>query len=166
MRAGGRNIPYVFHCFDVAQRLAAVGYDDPHVLAAAILHDVVEDTDTTFDELQGRFGARVTGLVRQLTLPKTVQDHPRRIAVAAKLEFQMNAMREMDEAGRAIKIADKTSNIADLRDSPPKWSPETIRGYIADAERVVAAVWPNGPIPPSRILALLDTFNGNVLSLR
>jgi len=51
MRAGGRNIPYVFHCFDVAQRLAAVGYDDPHVLAAAILHDVVEDTDTTFDEL-------------------------------------------------------------------------------------------------------------------
>lgn len=58
--------PYVVHVMNVA-RMVAAHTMDPHIVCAAILHDTVEDTDTTFDEIFSEFGIRVTEMVRALT---------------------------------------------------------------------------------------------------
>lgn len=63
-------LPYVSHCFDVMKRLNTWGVDDHEMLAAAMLHDTLEDTITTPRMLGDAFGARVLMLVRSLTFPR------------------------------------------------------------------------------------------------
>jgi len=79
-RKGADGSPYINHLIDVATILAAVGHvEDEPLLIAAVLHDTVEDTDTTFDDLEAQFGRDVVELVRELTddksLPKKVRKH-------------------------------------------------------------------------------------------
>ena len=59
------DIPYINHPIEVAQILSNAGVEDPEVLAAAILHDTVEDTETTPEELEKEFGERVKNLVME-----------------------------------------------------------------------------------------------------
>jgi len=106
-------------------------------------------------------------LVQPLTLPKALlNQYPTGGSeyVAAKLKFQTHAMYEMTEEGRAIKIADKTSNVNSLRTNPPKWSPEVIRAYTDDAERVVHIA--KEFLFTARIKMLLDSFDDVARSLR
>ena len=148
-RGGVRGTPYVHHCFDVARRVAEAGVVEDFALCAAILHDVVEDTDVTLERVREQFGPNVATIVGQLTLPLDCRkDYPR------KLAFQMAAMKEMDVYGRAIKIADKTSNIADLLIDPPKWSLLNILDYTRDAKRVVDVVRESccGDLPPELVM--------------
>lgn len=131
-RRGVRGTPYVHHCFDVARRVAAAEIVEPFALCAAILHDVVEDTDATIEMVRAKFGHGVAEIVRQLTLPLDCRKD-----YSKKLAFQTAAMWKMDVYGRAIKVADKTSNVADLLDDPPKWSVSNILSYTQDAKQVV-----------------------------
>lgn len=131
---GPLNVPYVTHCFDVAQRLVSAGVDDQFTLVAAILHDTIEDTDTTYEELHEKFGYSAD-LVRDLTLPNDCRDGQHE----AKLAHQVMMMSKMDIGGVFIKIADKTSNVNDMVDNPPKWGLRAIRGYCDSAEKVVHA---------------------------
>jgi guanosine-3',5'-bis(diphosphate) 3'-pyrophosphohydrolase len=131
---GPKNEPYVTHCFDVAQRLVAAGVDDHFTLIGAILHDTMEDTPTTYDELKEKFGYSAD-LVRDLTLPLDCRDgNP-----VKKTAHQTLMMSKMDIGGVFIKIADKTSNVNDLVDNAPKWGLRAIRGYADSAEGVVHA---------------------------
>ena len=70
-RKGGKDIPYINHPIEVAAVLSAAGVADAEVLAAALLHDTLEDTDTTAEELEQHFGARVRRIVQQCTDDKT-----------------------------------------------------------------------------------------------
>lgn len=63
-------LPYVSHCFDVMKRVSSWGVDDPELLAAAMLHDTLEDTITTPQMLRGAFGQRILALVQSLTFPR------------------------------------------------------------------------------------------------
>lgn len=130
---GGSGVPYVTHVIDVARRVYAGGFDDRVAVEVALLHDVVEDTSVTSEQILAKFGHRVGDLVKQLTLPAGMRD-PR-----TKTEWQVQKMREMDIVGRAVKIADKTSNVWDLVADPPKWSARAIRGYADSAREVVEA---------------------------
>jgi len=131
---GPKNEPYVTHCFDVAQRLVAAGVDDPFTLVGAILHDTLEDTETTYEELHEKFGYSAD-LARDLTLPLDCRDgnHEKKTA------HQVMMMKMMDIGGVLIKIADKTSNVNDMVDNPPKWGLRAVRGYCDSAEAVVDA---------------------------
>ena len=64
----GTDIPYITHPVHVALILARHGFDD-QVLAAAILHDVLEDTETTPDELRNAFGDRILHMVQEVSEP-------------------------------------------------------------------------------------------------
>ncbi|HZK79065.1 MAG TPA: HD domain-containing protein, partial [Gemmatimonadaceae bacterium] len=71
-RKGKSGRPYVGHCIEVAAMIANVGgVDDANVLAAALLHDTVEDTETTREEVLREFGPAVDSIVGEVTDDKT-----------------------------------------------------------------------------------------------
>jgi guanosine-3',5'-bis(diphosphate) 3'-pyrophosphohydrolase len=117
----------------VASVLAAeAGITDEATLLAALLHDTVEDTETTVAELQEVFGPEVAGLVSELTDDKSL---PKEVRKELQVEHAPNASRP----AKQLKIADKISNIRDVAAAPPTtWSMDRRREYLNWAERVVA----------------------------
>src|SRR6478736_10318883 len=78
-RKGRGASPYINHPIQVARALADVGgVTDPEILSAAILHDTVEDTQTTPAELEERFGARIRSLVEEMTDDKSLSQPQRK----------------------------------------------------------------------------------------
>jgi len=125
--------PYVNHLIAVAHILAAEGVVvDEGALVAAVLHDTVEDTDTTFEELTARFGAAVSGLVREMTDDKSLPK-------AVRKQHQINHAPGASALAKQLKIADKIANIRDIVSTPPAdWSHDRKLEYFAWAEQVVA----------------------------
>ncbi len=151
-RKGGDGPPYVVHCIDVAKRLLEVELDDTDSLCAAVLHDVIEDTAVSPGEIEHLFGSRVRAMVVELTLPEEVQRD-----YAQKREHQVAAMVNTTfESVRAIKVADKTSNVVDLIHHPPKWGLRAMLGYIEDAGVVVRAAQEHTAL--SAVRELSETF--------
>jgi len=109
-RNGAEQIPYIDHPRTVAERLARQGFAD-EVLAAALLHDAVEDSETEVEELRARFGDPVADLVAVMTEDETVEDYEQR-----KAEHRRRIAAAGDEA-LAIYAADKLTNLAMLRDA-------------------------------------------------
>ena len=105
----GDGSPYINHPTELARLLTAAGHDDQELLAAAFLHDVVEDTDTTLEEIEEAFGSGVHDLVDAMTEDKDVEPY----------EARKDHHRDQVEAGgeRAVLIyaADKVANLRDLR---------------------------------------------------
>ena len=67
-RKDAKATPYINHPLALAQALCEEGgVDDPIILAAALLHDTIEDTETSYDELRGQFGARIADIVAEVT---------------------------------------------------------------------------------------------------
>jgi (p)ppGpp synthase/HD superfamily hydrolase len=102
--------PYIVHPLRVAGHLAAHGFRDPALLAAALLHDTLEDTTLDEPELERRFGPRVTALVWTATKPMLRR---RRDAGA----YLADAGATADE-GHLIKLADRLDNLLSLHASP------------------------------------------------
>lgn len=118
--------PYIVHPIGVMARLAEAGFQDsPDLQAAAVLHDVLEDTPVTYAEVKQKFGNFVANVVRDVT------NDPSLSQVAQKRKQVRKARSWVDNpAPRLIKLADKMDNCEDLlKDPPRKWSQERIRGY-------------------------------------
>ncbi len=132
-RKGPDAAPYVNHLIEVAMLVANVGQvEDVEVLIAAVLHDVLEDTPTTADEVTARFGARVCRLVEALSDDKQLP-RPRRRAIT--LEELPNAETDV----KVIKLADLSSNIKLM---PPAWSDERKLEYLEWSERAATICSP------------------------
>lgn len=105
--------------------------DQIEVIVAAVLHDTVEDTDTTFQEIAERFGAPVAALVAEVTDDKTLTSPERK-------RLQVEHARHASLGAKIIKLADKTSNLRALAVSPPRgWSMKRRADYLDWARRVV-----------------------------
>lgn len=102
------DMPFVTHPVEVACLLHEAGYSD-EVVAAGVLHDVLEDTDVELDELERRFGPEVAGLVAAVSDDPSIEDDARRKA----------ALREQvaraGECAAAVFAADKVSKARELR---------------------------------------------------
>ncbi|WP_087724649.1 HD domain-containing protein [Pandoraea sp. PE-S2T-3] len=127
--------PYVNHPIAVAHLLATTGnVRDLVVLQAAILHDTIEDTLTTSEELRILFGAEVAAIVVEVSDDKSL---PKQVRKQLQIE---SAPKKSDNAA-LIKIADATCNLRDLVSSPPpKWSLARTREYFDWAAQVVTAL--------------------------
>ena len=125
--------PYINHPIAVATVLASEGdVSDEATLLAAVLHDTVEDTQTTFVELEERFGSEVAGLVRELTDDKSLEKGERK-------RLQIEHARESSIHAKQVKIADKICNVRDITVSPPAdWPLQRRREYLTWSEKVVA----------------------------
>ena len=134
-RKGAGKRPYINHPVEVARRLAEVAQvTDPEVLAAALLHDTVEDTEATPQDILTLFGARVADLVAEVTDDKALEN-------AERKRRQIAHAPHLSDAAGLIKIADKTSNVMDLvRDPPPDWPHTLVVAYLDWAEAVVAGI--------------------------
>jgi guanosine-3',5'-bis(diphosphate) 3'-pyrophosphohydrolase len=132
-RKGRGNEPYINHLAEVANLLAAATDGaDAELVAAGWLHDTLEDTETTREELAQKFSERVAALVVEctddMTLPKAER---RRLQV-------VNASHKSPSA-RLIKIADKISNIgARILSDPNAEERSDLVDYTNWAEQVVA----------------------------
>jgi len=124
--------PYINHPIALARTLAVEGgIGDTKTLIAAVLHDTVEDTDTTFEEIRAMFGAKVADVVREVTDDKTLEKADRK-------RLQIEHAPHMSKRAALVKLADKTSNLRDVATSPPRgWSLERKREYFDWAKAVV-----------------------------
>lgn len=140
-RKGAAAEPYVNHLIEVAQLVAgALAEPDAGVVMAALLHDTIEDTGVTREELAARFGPDVADLVVELTDDKSLPKEERK-----RLQIE-NAPKKSVRA-QAIKIADKTSNLRGILSSPPvNWSYERKKTYFDWARQVVDAFPAPNPI--------------------
>ena len=132
-RKNAEASPYINHPIAVAAVLAGEGgVSDETTLLAAALHDTVEDTQTTFEELERHFGLDVSGLVRELTDDKSRPKDERK-------HLQVQHARQSSAQAKAIKIADKVCNIRDITECPPAgWGLERRLEYLVWSEQVVA----------------------------
>jgi (p)ppGpp synthase/HD superfamily hydrolase len=110
LRRGSDGLPYIEHPLAVAELLIKHRFGD-EVLAAALLHDVVEKSDTEASEVRERFGERVADLVEALTEDETIESYEER-----KDEHRWRVARAGPEA-MAIFAADKLTNVAMLREA-------------------------------------------------
>jgi (p)ppGpp synthase/HD superfamily hydrolase len=139
-RKGERGEPYVNHLSEVAQLVAeATDGEDPDLVIAAVLHDTVEDTGVTAEDLRREFGARVAGLVCEVTDDKSLPK-------AERKQLQIDHAPTLSHGAQIIKLADKTSNVRAIVASPPKdWSAERKADYVAWGRKVVDICRPAAP---------------------
>ena len=127
--------PYINHPIALADVLANEGgVTDVAVLCACVLHDTIEDTDTTAEELRQHFGPHIAGLVVEVTDDKSLPKQERKA--------QQIAHAAHSSAGaKLVKLADKICNLRDLLASPPKdWSTQRKAEYFEWAGQVVAGL--------------------------
>jgi guanosine-3',5'-bis(diphosphate) 3'-pyrophosphohydrolase len=127
--------PYINHPIAVAETLwEKGGIRDVATLVAGILHDILEDTDTSSEELQREFGLEVCSIVEELTDDKGM---PR----AARKLLQLENSGNISRRAKYIRIADKISNVEDIVHSPPaRWSLKRREDYVIWAGKVVDAL--------------------------
>ena len=132
-RKGPAGSPYILHPIAVATVLATEGeVDDADLLIAAVLHDTVEDTATSREELEELFGAQVAALVDEVSDDKSLPK-------AERKRLQVEHAAGASAAAKRLKIADKICNLRDLVTDPPAgWPAERRLGYVDWAAAVVA----------------------------
>lgn len=127
--------PYINHPIALASVLAVEGgVSDPTALCAAVLHDTIEDTETTVEELEGLFGPEVASVVVEVTDDKALEKHVRK-------QRQIEHAPHLSTQAKLVKLADKICNLRDILASPPaNWSAERKRAYFDWAAQVVGGV--------------------------
>jgi len=124
--------PYINHPLALANVLATeVGIENPDVICAALLHDTIEDTNTTAEELSTLFGSKIASIVLEVTDDKNLDK-------AVRKEEQVRHAAHISPEAKLVKLADKICNLRDILSSPPAdWSADRKRAYFDWATRVV-----------------------------
>jgi guanosine-3',5'-bis(diphosphate) 3'-pyrophosphohydrolase len=139
--------PYINHPIALVSILVdEAGIDDVDVLCGALLHDVLEDTETTAGELTEIFGDTVAGIVIEVTDDKSLAKEERK-------RLQIEHAPRLSPAARLVKVADKIANLRDVADNPPaNWSLARRHEYFEWAKAVVDAI----PDVPPTLRKLFD----------
>ena len=124
--------PYINHPLSLASVLAVEGgITDGATLCAALLHDTIEDTDTTGDEIEREFGPEVRRLVEQVTDDKALPKADRKRA-------QVDHAAHISDKAKLVKLADKICNVRDVASSPPTdWPLQRRQEYFDWAREVI-----------------------------
>ncbi len=131
-RKNASRSPYINHPIEVAEILSREGaVEDEDLLIAALLHDTIEDTAATREEIVEHFGERVAALVVECTDDKS-------LAKAERKRLQIVHAPSKSPGAKMIKLADKTSNLRSIiADPPADWPVERQREYFAWARQVI-----------------------------
>jgi guanosine-3',5'-bis(diphosphate) 3'-pyrophosphohydrolase len=137
--------PYINHPIALVSILAVeAGINDLDTLCAALLHDTIEDTDTSVEELVEAFGGPVASLVQEVTDDK-------RLPKAERKLLQVEHAAHLSPKARSVKLADKIANLRDVADGPPiNWSLARRQEYFDWAKQVVDKI----PDAPADLLSL------------
>jgi guanosine-3',5'-bis(diphosphate) 3'-pyrophosphohydrolase len=143
-RKGAAAEPYINHLIEVAQLVSmAIQEPDANLIAAALLHDTIEDTGTTREDLSERFGQDVADLVLEMTDDKSLPK-------AERKRLQIEHAPSMSVRAQTIKLADKISNLRGILTSPPAdWDYERKKQYFEWGKSVVDAL--SAPNPALKV---------------
>ena len=124
--------PYINHPIGLANILCNEGYvTEIEVICAALLHDTIEDTQTTAEELDGEFGPSIREIVMEVTDDKSIPKSQRK-------RLQIEHAAHISDKAKLVKLADKISNLRDVAHSPPAdWSLDRRQQYFDWAKAVV-----------------------------
>ena len=112
-RKDAQETPYINHPINVATILSVEALiEDEQVLMAALLHDTVEDTETTFEEIEDLFGVEVCSIVREVTDDKSLEKQERK-------RLQIEHAAGSSPKAKLVKLADKLDNLRDLEHNLP-----------------------------------------------
>jgi guanosine-3',5'-bis(diphosphate) 3'-pyrophosphohydrolase len=127
--------PYINHPIALAKVLCIEGgITDAKVICGALLHDTIEDTETTAEELQTNFGKAITKIVLEVSDDKTLPKTERK-------RLQIEHARHASKRAKLVKLADKISNLRDILKSPPAdWPKKRKQDYFDWAKEVVDQV--------------------------
>jgi len=133
-RGGYDQLPYINHLLKVAEALIRIaGKRDDHLLMAAVLHDIIEDTDTTEKELSQRFGPETASIVVELTDDMTLPYEERK-------RRQVETAKSLSHKAKLIRLVDKASNIRDIFSYPVDWPWEKKVAYVDNAAEIYEAI--------------------------
>lgn len=137
VRNHAESVPYVVHPLRVALLLwEEAGIHDEDLLLAALLHDTLEDTATTPEEIGAKFGPRVQKLVQELT------EKPN-----ATGEDEVKSAKAMSKEAKTIKLGDRTHNLRDLIDHPPKvWHTDKVHRFLDRSADLLIALQGVNPV--------------------
>jgi len=132
--------PYINHPIAVAEILCTVGgVGDAVTIAAGILHDTIEDTETTAAEIEARFGIEISTVVGEVSDDKALSAELRK-------QLQIDDAHRKSSRARLVKLADKICNVRDIIEHPPAgWPVERKRRYVAWAKAVIDQVRGSNP---------------------
>ena len=147
----GGERPYVVHVTSVAMEVIGAIADarDPDLaVQCALLHDTIEDTATTYDEVAAAFGAAVADGVRALS--KTAE-----VPKAERMADSLRRIRLQPHEIWMVKLADRIRN---LQPAPPAWDTEKKRGYRDEAIAIADALGDASPLLHARIRAKIAAY--------
>lgn len=131
-RKDPQQTPYINHPIGVAKILVFEGrVTDPDTVQAALLHDTVEDTDTTLQEITDTFGEKVASIVGEVSDDKSLPS-------AERKRLQVLHAPTCSHSAKLVKLADKLYNIRDmLRVTPVGWTDQRIQEYLLWSSQVL-----------------------------
>lgn len=159
------GVPYIVHPHQVAVYVEQFKTSKHIELlkACAYLHDTVEDTDTTYDELVELFGPQVAGIVLELTTDRDLK------AMLGKTVYLQLKMKNMSSWALVIKLCDRLDNTADLLNCPPTFRDR----YGRETLDIIAFLLENRTLSNTHLtiikqilknLSLLDVFSRDTIS--
>jgi GTP diphosphokinase / guanosine-3',5'-bis(diphosphate) 3'-diphosphatase len=125
--------PYINHPVKVAEILVQIGdVEDEQIIAAALLHDTIEDTETEPHELEEIFGKTITDYVLEVTDDKNISKRKRK-------EFQILNAKNLSKGAALIRVADKIANLKDIANNPPlNWNNKRKLKYFEWTKKVIS----------------------------
>ncbi|XP_043274290.1 guanosine-3',5'-bis(diphosphate) 3'-pyrophosphohydrolase MESH1 isoform X4 [Venturia canescens] len=133
-RKDAAETPYINHPLGVANILIQEGnVHDPDVIVAALLHDTVEDTDTTFEEIEMNFGSKVRKIVVEVTDDKNLPKQERKL-------LQIKHSPHISHEAKLVKLADKIYNLRDLLKATPKNAVRSDSNELIDSSNEIPVV--------------------------
>lgn len=125
--------PYINHPISLVNILCnEVHITDINLICSALLHDTVEDTETTEEELTAHFGQEISSIVMEVTDDQSITVRQKR------KQLQIDHASHISEPAKILKLADKISNLRDLAiDPPPSWSIARRREYFDWSKQVI-----------------------------
>lgn len=159
-RKNATHVPYIIHPIGVAYNILTIAkVSDPKILTAAVLHDTVEDTDTTYVEIRERYGVEVEGYVQELTDEKELPKQARK-------DLQVINASHKSRGAAYIKLSDKLYNLTDLSTGLPEdWTKERGDEYFRWAKQVVDQLPPVSPELKSAIEQIVNLYWSQKLPL-
>jgi guanosine-3',5'-bis(diphosphate) 3'-pyrophosphohydrolase len=126
------NLPYLLHLSNVAMEIIFAAQHTPHfnvqlALPVALLHDTLEDTNTTEQELTQHFGQDISNAVKALTKSKTDSKEE-------AMQNSLNKIKQLSKEVWSVKLADRITN---LQAPPSNWNKEKIGKYYLQAIEIL-----------------------------
>ena len=149
----GTELPYVIHvsmvATEVVAALAVEAVETPDLsVACALLHDTLEDTETTYDEVDARFGRAVADGVLALTKNTDLEK-------AEQMPDSLRRLQAQPKEVQLVKLADRITNLAE---PPSYWTNEKKTAYRAEAGRILEALGTASTYLATRLQSKIDAY--------